>query len=381
MKTLNRLIPLLALIVLMACSDRELPVKPGLDDSVTIEGFIVPEFLDTDSTYTVAVKVTAEQPLDSVQLVCIDNQTQVPIISFYLYDDGAAVNAKDADVVANDGIFSQVFQWPYPLDEIREIKFAFKGNRNDSTAVGEAEFTAYHFPNIAPQILEISGPDTLKSGFDEPQQFVVTVSDENGDQDIVSVTYTGMRNGELLFSGELEPGTELGTYVLRVDSTFSAEKSGEYILRFIATDQSGSNSLPKTHSLYIENGKPILGELDALSSFNRPPVNETDHFLIQLQVSDPQGLDDIKEVSVSWQKPDGSFGGGSPYELYDNGLEYNYDYWNQGYRGDLVADDGTYSITAVFDGDDVLGNYILIFWAEDRAGNTSDEVIHFITLQ
>ncbi len=377
---MKRFIYVLLVLALIAagCSERDLPVPNDSSDNPVVEKFSVPEIVNPSSSYPVMVRVEPSDLVESVSLEITLQGSSSPIKSLSLYDDGGAVDSNDGDAVAYDGIFSQVLNWDQT--EASDLIFTFSAKSTEGQLLSDAAFSVKSTANSKPVIIDISIPDSLKSG-ESGQQFIVTVSDSNGTEDIKSVVFTGMQNNAELFNGELQPTGTPGEFVITIDSSFAAGKKGSYDIVFSATDQSNVSSDPATRILYIENTYPELGEISAPRQIERPPLDYIVNFLIEVPISDAQGLGDIKEVRVSWQKPDASYPGGSPYQLFDNGLEYSYDNWDQGYRGDLTANDGVYSITGVFDPDDLLGNYILIFWAEDLAGNRSSDKAFIINLK
>ncbi|MBN1999719.1 hypothetical protein JW935_19345, partial [candidate division KSB1 bacterium] len=119
--------------------------------------------------------------------------------------------------------------------------------------------------------------------------------------------------------------------------------------------------------------------LEAASTVEKPKTGITT-FLIKISVRDPQSSKDIKNVKMSWQKPDSSFAGESPYDLYDNGkpFDLNPSRWQAGFRGDEVEGDGVYSITGIFDPSQPEGQYKLVFWAVDLVENKSNQIVHYI---
>ncbi len=201
-----------------------------------------------------------------------------------------------------------------------------------------------------------------------------------------------MRNDTLFFSGEFQRSPDIvpenpgaAVFALRADSSFAVGKKGNYDILFEAVDRSGMKSIPESRPLLIGNNAPILSDVTAPSVFERPNGNKynTEKFLITIRVRDSQSLQDIKFVKMIWKKPDSTFSENSPFTLYDNGLPFHDDFsgWDQGYRGDLVAGDGIFSITGFFNSPQPLGDYLLTFYAQDLAGNTSENITYIITLK
>jgi len=376
------------LTVLAGCSERELPVPIKADSVPVLEKHIIPSFVNPGKSFmvTIQVKNAAPADVDSVSL-SIRKAGETGSVHFALFDDGAAMHENDEDVVAHDGIFSQKISWQASIQQREEFIFRFEATDKQNQQSEPLEVTVVSIANSPPRIAAISMPDSLPSGFDGLQYIKVTATDSNEVDDIVQVNYRGSRNDTTFFQGTLKDdglgGDEMagdGVFSVSLDRSFAITKKGSYEMVFEAQDKSGSKSQPASRALLIGNGAPIGSNISAPDSVKRPTTGTTSR-LITIRVDDPQTLKDVKSARLEWKKPDGSFPSTGPYfTIYDNGLPFDVSKWDLGYRGDAVAGDGVYSITGVFDSDDLLGPYTLTFQIEDWVGNKSVPLVHIIRL-
>lgn len=231
---------------------------------------------------------------------------------------------------------------------------------------------------IAPVLLSIDAPDSLLSGT-HPVQFAATAQDSDSISDLPAVLMSFVRAGESAKVETLsildEHSADSGKFSALFDSTLGAGLSGDYSLEFQAMDSKGALSNTLEKSIFVENLRPSLFAIESPDTLQRQialPV------LVRLNVSDPQGVEDIDSVYFKFLKPDGSFGasaesaegtdfkeGGFHFLLFDDG---------NAEIGDLVSGDGRYSYSFPIRGDALLGTYTFFFFSRDRAGNLSDEV-------
>ena len=374
---------ILLLFLFISCAERELPTVPEDTSVPVIEKHIVPEFINPDKSYTITVRVKSPTEIEYVKLFSYKEGTSEIISEYKLYDDGGAKHINDGDIVAHDGLFTQIIKWETEEDAQQNIVFEFTAFK-DYEEIGEPfRITVISQKNIRPEILSIEAPDTLKSGFPGELGFTASVYDSNGLQDIKTVMFRGKKENEVYFQGYLNSTAEQGKFNRIIDKSFAIGKKGSYDLDFEAIDQSNRKSLAVTRQIFIENNAPEFSDIQAPTEYTRPEGDIIEFFLITINARDDQTLNDIKYVKMSWQNADGTFSENSPFDLYDNGwpLQEELAGWDQGYRGDLVANDGIYSITAAFDSEQPLGDYELIFWAEDLAGNKSESLVYKITLK
>ncbi|MBN2411839.1 hypothetical protein JXQ31_09105 [candidate division KSB1 bacterium] len=380
---MRKSVVLLLFIMIISCSERKLPTVTEDTSLPVIEKYIVPEFINPDKIYTISVKVTSSQTIDFVTLSIYKEGSETVLSEHKLYDDGGAVHVSDGDMIAHDGLFTQIVKWETDDDAQQNILFEFTAVQDYKEIGDQFQVVVISQKNLLPEILSVDIPDTLKSGFDGELEFTASVYDSNGLQDVKTVMFKGKMNNDVYFQGYLSATAEAGIFNRKVDKSFAIGKKGLYDLDFEAVDQSNRKSLPYPEEIYIENTAPELYDIQAPTEYTRPEGDVVEFFLVTIKAKDEQTIKDIKYVKMSWQKADGTFSENSPFDLYDNGLPLQDQLagWDQGYRGDLVANDGIYSIAAAFDSEQPLGDYELVFWAEDLAGNRSESLVYKITLK
>lgn len=381
---MRRLILLsLPLLILAGCGKRELPTPPAREEVVLGEATL-PEVLGPQLLYR--VEIAASGGVDSVLLEAVPGGTSAAEQRFYLYDDGGARHAGDGDVVAFDNIFTQRILWQPVIPGFREYELRFQASR-DGRAVGEPLILTRSSGDLrAPVVEQIILPDTLRSGFAGSLLLQAVVVDSSGPGDVARVELTGSAEGKASFDTLLyddgshgDPAAGDNIFSLAVDRTFGARKSGAYTIRIVAVDKSGQRSPARSALLVIVNGAPLLTELTAPAVVQRPAAGSSSH-LVSVRIDEPQGLPDINRVLLRAYNPDGSGFNNNPFVMYDNGLALDISRWDLGYRGDLTAKDGVYSMTVIFDPSKPLGVYRLTLVAEDWAGNQSELLTHTITL-
>lgn len=374
----------LALLFMVACADRELPTASQNEQLPVIENFSLPEVINPGKTYLVSVRVTANPQPDYVHYAAYKEGSSEALLTGKLYDDGMAQHSADGDIVAHDGLFTQNIAWQSEDENAHHVIFEFIAMLNYQPIGETLRVNLVSSKNIPPQITGVTLPDSLPSGFAGTQTFSAAVYDSNGLKDVKAVLFKAKQENQTLFQGELLATANAGIFEKTIDKTFAIGKKGLYDLTFEAIDKSNRKSSPFTTTIFIGNNAPVLADIQAPAVFPRPVGDKvTAYFLITIQVQDDQSLKDIKFVKMSWKKADGTYSQNSPFQLYDNGLPIQDELagWDNGYRGDVAANDGIFSITGAFDEKQPLGDYELIFWAEDMAGNTSESLKHIINLQ
>ena len=372
----------LFLILLVACSQRELPQQNTDIEPLSLTIVAAPAVVNPGSLYFIAVKASGGSGVDSVRIEVLSPSPESLLEVFWLYDDGGAVHKEDGDQVAYDGVFCQNILWSVETNELKSVIWRFGAEDVDGRIAEPVERNVAVRENSAPVLLKIETPDSLPSGFDGEREFRAEAADSNGLSDIARVSYDAYQNEVLNFSVELDSTETAGIYVQKMDKAFAAGKKGEYLLRFKAVDHSGAESETLERRLLIGNNPPRFLDFVHADSVRQPDEGKMTAFLITALVEDDQSLIDIKNVKMEWKKPDGTFSQNSPFDLYDNGLPWNesFEGWDDGWRGDEKAGDGIYSITGIFDPSQPLGDYELTFYAIDFAGNQSERVTRIVTL-
>jgi hypothetical protein len=387
---MRNFIGLIVILTLISCQ-RDLPTTHIDRIAPVVKVHSLPVLLNPGKTYTIAVSVESASgvgSVDSVGLNVFKIGATVPIFHSALFDDGSYLDPDDGDVVAHDGFYTQKILWTVSEKSNQSYIFNFIATDKNGTESRAVEDTLVSLNNIAPHIVGVTMPDTLPSGFKGTKLFEVSVTDSNGVQDIQGVSFKIVQNNKVILQAPLGPQlspiqypADVVAFSMLADSSFSAGMKGLYEIHFIASDISEDVSEPVIRNLYMENSEPMLHDLSTVSQIKRPESGIIT-FYVTVGVRDPQSVKDIKSVRMTWLKPDGTYSTNSPFELYDNGLPFdlNPSMWNAGYRGDKIAGDNYYSITAIFDQNQPLGDYILTFEAQDRAGNKSSALSHIVNL-
>lgn len=168
-------------------------------------------------------------------------------------------------------------------------------------------------------------------------------------------------------------------YAREFDTPLPAGTDGSVRFLYYALVSGDSSSV--SDILPLENLRPIILSVTASDTLSLPPPPQGDLVYYTLDelhvtVTDPDGLDDIREVSFTTLKPDSTLGNqGQAIPLRDNG---------QAEWGDDIADDGIYSVIVQLQAQDnqgdptLTGEYVYRFVARDYSGQTSDTSYHSV---
>ena len=146
-------------------------------------------------------------------------------------------------------------------------------------------------------------------------------------------------------------------------------------VQFDIMDQLSGELTTLTDTLALQNLRPVILSVTAGDTLIVPPDGSTFFTLdtIRVEVSDPDGLADIKQVSFTSVKLDSTLANpGNPISLADNGDLTNW--------GDATEDDGIYSIIIEIVGSTIVGTYTYRFVATDLSFNKSDTTFRTVVL-
>lgn len=146
---------------------------------------------------------------------------------------------------------------------------------------------------------------------------------------------------------------------------------GNYTVRFSAEGFEGDAKQVALATFYFKNGQdnlpPVISNLVAPSSVTIG--NDTTFIQLTINVSDPNGLNDVLFVWFDSYLPNGNPSSQNPIALFDDGVN----------GGDVTADDGTYSRIVILPPVGVTkGTYRWEFRARDRIGDLSNQIIHYL---
>ncbi len=155
--------------------------------------------------------------------------------------------------------------------------------------------------------------------------------------------------------------------------TFSLSRGdiGMYTVQITASGalNASSNALSATISITRRDARPKIFNLSAPDTLHRPTTG-FQIIRIAVSASDSDGLSDIQKVffkSINSTSPD------FEQPLFDDG--------QLAVDGDSVANDGRYARLLTLDSTATLGLKEFRFWARDKAGELSDSLVHFITIE
>ena len=160
---------------------------------------------------------------------------------------------------------------------------------------------------------------------------------------------------------ENDPGVILNTL---------GNDSGNVYIRYIVTF--GDEIVSEPDSFEIGNLIPKILAVIFPDSMLHP--TEANYYAIDsifVNVSDPNGLNDIRSCYLMFQKPDGSYANnGEPIYLFDDGnkSEDNISIW------DRTANDGVFSRLITIGNENPLGKYFATFYLNDWAGLFTSEI-------
>jgi hypothetical protein len=169
--------------------------------------------------------------------------------------------------------------------------------------------------------------------------------------------------------GDILPQDDV--YARKFDSPLPVGTSGIVYFDFYALIAGDTSSTADTLSL--NNLRPVIIQVTAADSLRLPPEGYYVLDTIAVEVVDPDGLDDIRDVSFTSLKPDSTLANqGQPISLADNG---DASQW-----GDQTAGDGIYSRIVQLPWNTDVGTYVYRFTAKDLSGLSSDTTYHSVVV-
>ena len=374
MKMLKLLIPLTVMAGFLACEEEVVQPEPG--DVFAIEAVKTPAVVDVSRERDYALMFRISHPdgisaISGVKATLFQSNQTTQFREITLLDDGNTQNSGSGDVLAGDGVFSNVFQSDslvFPRGSFF-IRASVTDNSGETLTTGFAESRT--IVNVAPEILTTNVPDTLQSGT-APIAFSITVLDSNLTDDIQYGLMRLQRNSVTLATDTLfteSANSDFEAVLTRnIDSTYAAERVGEYQLAFQVADASGDLSNVILQSIFLENTLPIVFNPSLPDSVTRPTVG-TGVIEVRISADDSQGLGDLQIVNMTIQREGGT---PSTIEMFDNGDFENY--------RDEVAGDGIFSRGLLIDGTSASGTFYFTFEAQDRVGNLSAALVDSLVI-
>lgn len=217
--------------------------------------------------------------------------------------------------------------------------------------------SVYNNPNKPLFIsLKVSNPQILKSAY-------YNLESPEGTEIFSNEALLDMENPE---TADTSTGDGIFSGRIYLDSTSSY---GQYKLSIYLKTNHGEIIRGSINSFIFDNGKgnipPFIENVIAPDTIVRPAEGQVP-FFISVDVSDPDGLNNIKRVFFNSYGP-----------IFDQkGILLN----DKGENGDKVANDGTYSAGFNIKSENVLGRYRFEFIAQDKRGAESNIIDHYITI-
>lgn len=364
-----------ALLILPGCEEELGPEGPE-QETFSVSAVSVPRLLNLGNPrfYTISYKVTHPEGLsviNNVTLDVVENDLVTVIQSLELFDDGGTVNPDAQDVIAGDGVYTnRLFSDPQVFSagdlQIRATATT-TGNEQVASIFADAEAVENSEPLIVNAVL----PDSLRSGNSNFLSVEVIDPDELSNINTVTAELQNLAGSTLrTLELTLQPGGNetRGTYAGTMDSSFAAERQGDFQLAYQAEDLVGAASNILNGPIFLENLGPYLNNVQLADTVQLPTAG-ADTLVVRVKANDPQGLTDLEMVEVTIQRV-----GGSPavIEMFDNG---DFD----GFR-DEVAGDGIYSRGLVLSQSSTPGKFFFTFEGQDKVANISAAVVDSLVI-
>lgn len=362
--------------VLATVNCEKKPVEPE-DQTPTISEAKVPGVIWTETVEDFLISVFVSDPqglgdIDTVELSILRPYFTTVAVAFstVLNDSG-----KLGDLIAFDGIYSRQINSSFTQDQPGEYRFVFQAidsQGHESNTITLAVPVHAGTKNEPPQIVEVVLPEVLSVDQSIAYIFNVKVVDPQGAPDIAALIYRiHSRENPTVLETDTLYEQEGGLFTHQFRSAFADSVVGVYPFSFQAFDRSyAATDLVRRDVKVINeaNAPPTIFNLSCPDTFDSSsPIN---HFLISLEVMDPQGLSDVDSVYFTSRKPDGTMANeGRPILLVDDGT-----------YGDVRPGDGVYSFKAIFDPTAQKGDYTFTFSAVDRSRARSNTIVHILTV-
>jgi len=152
--------------------------------------------------------------------------------------------------------------------------------------------------------------------------------------------------------------------------------NGTYNVEYKIFQNDGSSKIIAAQHFVYDNGKnntaPTISNL-----IQQDTVQTNVQFSFSVMVSDPDGLNDIKEVYYELYMPNGTkvvnSQGISKFPMFDDG--------DTASNGDVTANDGKYTVYLTFPNTVTTGSWKFDFTAQDKAGHLSNTITHNVEVK
>ena len=381
---------IIAFIIMLGCQ-KDNPTEPEKTAPV-LSQLSVPDtlFLSWDETQKMTVRAEDPQGIQDIKCVLCEvwpSTVHAPGKIDTLSDDGS-----EGDIIAGDGVYCKILDERLTNGESGTFSLVFKAEDRkgeQSNQLTRKIEVVKGIKNPPPVIHRVSAPDSIDIAVEQDYLITCLVSDAKGQSDITLVTcdislstsHTPFFSDTLAddgTGGDAVAADSLYSFIL--SSNFSNGKVRTYYLYFNVYDSAGNQGSMVQKILRTVNSTnepPIISTLVAPDTMYIPPIDVI-QVLLTLDVSDAQGLADIRKVFFNSYKPDGSPASGNPFDMLDDG---GIVYASGFSSGDKAANDGTYSLKINLTSDNKKGTYRFLFEAVDYSNAKSNQIIHYIVVE
>lgn len=228
-------------------------------------------------------------------------------------------------------------------------------------------------PGTTPEISDLFAPSVVYNLSSARHLISVQTVDPQGLDDLAEVHFDIIKSGSTtpVISGFLlDDGTsgdvipKDGRFTAQIQGSLFQNDSGEFNLEISATDKNGNASNSLQTRIFVRDGaENNLPEIVSVSVPVTVLLDSLFEFLIEVEVSDADSLDDIAYVFSQFFPP------AHPNPTRQDTL------LDDGLSGDVTAGDGIYSITLSSGLIKEASDHFLRFQAEDKSGNRSLAVV------
>ena len=359
-----------SLFFFIAC-EKKAPVEI-VESIPTISVYSIPDLIKQNSSIPVLFMVQAADPqglndLSQVNFSLINEMDLILISPDPMYDTGL-----DGDIIRNDGVYT--YQLTPKTSNLSPGQFfvhvqAIDHDGNESEIAMDTVLVESGGDGSAPTITTVDFPESLSIDSDTVLTLVVRAEDEDGDLNGLDLSIYQENSLDPFLSATLILANN-NEFRMDLNTSIFTQTRSNYLFRFSAFDLLENKSKPVVRKFYLErvaaNDPPQVLAVTAPDTISRSGANT---FLLTAQVTDPDGLSDIAEVTMNSFLPGGTPSSGNPFFLRDDGI-----------GGDMTENDGIYSSTFTIGQSNATGIYRFDIQAKDKAGQLSNIVSHSITV-
>lgn len=205
----------------------------------------------------------------------------------------------------------------------------------------------------------------------------ITITDADADLELLYLFVLPPDSQSPTAAESIVPISSNGTVSITMNVSIPTAETGTYTVKVYASDLEGQLGNLATGSLQVDasSSPPVITDIDMPVVVTKPNEGEPPLLIpIVARVTDPEGLANILRVELIVN------GSGPPILLCDDGSagECNTDFPPS---GDVLAEDGLFTVTIQLDASDAPGDNEFIFTAFDRSGLASESVTRILLVQ